>query len=102
MQREQPQSSVTMIIPSNLLTEAVNAVAGLSFRDAATVLANLRQPLTLQHGCVHLVTFQEAWCDVSFWWEPVAACPPQRRCTDPEYTPLCGGRLVRYCSSIGD
>jgi hypothetical protein len=89
-------------IPSNLLDEAARVIAAETGRAFDAVRAMLPDDPALVDGHLHLVTFQEAWVDVSYAWQTRKECPAQRRCTEPEYRPLCGGRLSRTAYSIGD
>jgi len=79
--------------------ETVYSALRVAFPDApAAPLRVERYPEHVSFG-----TVQSAWVDISFGWEPVADCPPQRNCHQPEYRPCPqGGRFYRSVYSIGD
>mgnify|MGYP006272909493 CR=1 FL=1 len=90
-------------IPADLLNQYADFVQAHEYRSSETAKMKAQLPLQFDsRGRVYLGYWQDAWADVSYYWEPQAEIKQARRCSEPTYFPLCGGRLARQVTMIGD
>ena len=93
----------TTTIPADLLEQYAAFLQMHEGRSSVIAKANADLPLRFDdYGRVGLGYWQDAWADVSYYWEPQTEINQARRCSEPTYFPLCGGRLARQVTMIGD